>query len=124
MSGLGDKTAFPTLGDDYMDTPDRGRQPKSAYGMDGDKGMTFREYLFAKLLAAFAAGGNHSTVDGIGAALAWTRDGIAALEDEKAPARRLEAAAYALRDAGWTVTPPDVAAASEWLDRRESEAGR
>lgn len=51
MSGLGDMTAFPTLGDDFMDTPDRGRMPKSAYGMDGKPGMTYRQWV-AGLCAA------------------------------------------------------------------------
>ena len=60
MSARDGGPAFPTLGDEFMDTPNDGRQPKSAYGMDGAPGMTLRDYFAAKAMAAelAAAGGD------------------------------------------------------------------
>lgn len=39
--------AFPTLGDAFMQTPDGSWSPKSHYGMQGELGMTLRDYFAA-----------------------------------------------------------------------------
>lgn len=73
MSGLGDKQAYPGIETiQHVDTS----EPRHF----GVPGMTYRERLFAELLAAFARGGQRSKLEAIGDALAWTDDAIAAFE--------------------------------------------
>jgi hypothetical protein len=46
--------AFPNTGEIFIDGP-QGRHPQSAWGMDGDKGMTLRDYFAAAALRAIVA---------------------------------------------------------------------
>lgn len=90
MSGLRDKPAYPTLGDEFMDTPNHGRAPKSAYGMDGAKGMTYREAAALHIMAGFASDPdwtNRRTSQAANAsalAVEWADALIAALEAQDA----------------------------------------
>jgi hypothetical protein len=42
--------AYPTLGDSYMQVADGSWQPKSYYGMQGEPGMSLRDYFAAQAL--------------------------------------------------------------------------
>ena len=47
--------AFPTLGDSFMQTGDGTWHPKSDYGMQGAEGMSLRDYIAIKAMAALIA---------------------------------------------------------------------
>ncbi len=49
--------AFPTLGDDFMKVADGSYQPKSHYGMQGESGMTLRDWFAGMALQGILAGG-------------------------------------------------------------------
>lgn len=42
--------AFPTLGDEFMQCGDGVWRPKSEYGIQGDPGMSLRDYFAAKAM--------------------------------------------------------------------------
>jgi len=47
--------AFPTPGEQFIDGP-QGKQPASAWGMDGKPGMSLRAYYVGHILGGMAAG--------------------------------------------------------------------
>lgn len=44
--------AFPTFGDEFMQCGDGSWQPKSAYGFQGESGMSLRDWFAGQMLAA------------------------------------------------------------------------
>jgi len=46
--------AFPNTGEIFIDGP-QGRQPQSAWGMEGDKGMSLRDWFAGQALAGMLA---------------------------------------------------------------------
>jgi hypothetical protein len=48
--------AFPTLGDEFIQTPGGGMSPKSAYGFEGNPGMTLRDWFAGQALAGQLGG--------------------------------------------------------------------
>jgi hypothetical protein len=46
--------AFPTLGDEFMQTPNGSWCPKSDYGFHGDPGMSLRDWFAGQALAGMA----------------------------------------------------------------------
>jgi len=45
--------AFPTLGDEFIQSPHGGLEPKSAFGMEGAPGMSLKDYFMAHAPVTF-----------------------------------------------------------------------